>query len=79
MAEKKYDKLWSMAEKRVKARRAAKGKSGAPEKQVGKAFMNKMTKRTDFKKDGSKRVTSMEGADYYMGKKMKKMKKKDKK
>jgi hypothetical protein len=78
MAEKKYDKLWKMAEKRVAARRAEKGKTGAPAKRVGKTFMDKMTKRTDFKKDGSKRVTSMEGADYYMSQKMKRMKKKDK-
>ena len=72
MAEKKYDKLWSMATKKVAARRAAKGKSGAPVARVGKAFMNKMTKRTDFKKDGTPRITSMQGADYYMSKKMKK-------
>jgi hypothetical protein len=78
MAEKKYDKLWDMATKKVQARRAAKGKSGAPKERIGKAFMNKMTKRTDFKKDGSKRATSMEGADYYMSKRMKSMKKKAK-
>jgi hypothetical protein len=72
MAEKKYDKLWKLATKKVEARRAAKGKSGAPAAKVGKAFMNKMTKRTDFKKDGTRRITSMQGADYYMSKKMKK-------
>jgi hypothetical protein len=76
MAEKKYDKVWEMARKTVEARRSAKGKSGAPAAKVGRAFMEKMTKRTDFKKDGSKRMTSMEGADYYMSQKMKKGKKK---
>jgi hypothetical protein len=72
MAEKKYDKLWELARKKVAARRAAKGKSGAPAARVGKAFMNNMAKRTDFKKDGTKRITSMEGADYYMSQKTKK-------
>ncbi len=72
MAEKKYDKLWELARKKVEARRAAKGKSGAPAARVGKAFMNNMIKRTEFKKDGSKRITSIEGADYYMSRKMKK-------
>lgn len=76
MAEKKYDKMWEMARKTVEARRAKKGKSGAPSGRVGKAFMDKMAKRTDFKKDGSKRITSMEGADYYMSKKIKKGNKK---
>jgi hypothetical protein len=76
MAEKKYDKMWEMARKTVEARRAKKGKPGAPSAKVGKAFMDKMAKRTDFKKDGSKRMTSMEGADYYMSQKMKKAKKK---
>ena len=76
MAEKKYDKMWEMARKTVEARRAKKGKSGASAAKVGRAFMDKMTKRTDFKKDGSKRMTSMEGADYYMSQKLKKGKKK---
>jgi hypothetical protein len=76
MAEKKYDKMWEMARKTVEARRAKKGKAGAPAARVGKAFMDKMAKRTDFKKDGSKRMTSIEGADYYMSQKMKKAKKK---
>jgi hypothetical protein len=75
MPEKKYDKMWEMARKTVEARRAKKGKAGVPAAQVGRAFMDKMTKRTDFKKDGSKRITSMEGADYYMSRKMKKGKK----
>jgi hypothetical protein len=38
--------------------------------------MDKIIKRTDFKKDGSKRITSIEGADFYSSQKMKKAKKK---
>jgi hypothetical protein len=76
MAEKKYDKMWEMARKTVEARRAKKGKSGAPFSKIGKTFMDNMVKRTEFKKDGSKRMTSMEGADYYMSQKTKKGKKK---
>ena len=73
MAEKKYDKLWAAAQKKVEARRAAKGKPGAPADKVAKAFMKNMVKRTDFKKSGERRITSMEGADFYASQKMKRL------